>query len=107
MVTPKATSPKRTSKKKSTRKPTVVEHPLSSESLFTSRETGWLNFNRRVLAEAEDARNPLLERVRFLSISGSNLDEFFMKRVGGLKRHVAYGISPKAADGKTPLMQLQ
>ena len=107
MVTPKATSPKRTSKKKSTRKPTVVEHPLSSESLFTSRETGWLNFNRRVLAEAEDARNPLLERVRFLSISGSNLDEFFMKRVGGLKRHVAYGISPKSADGKTPLMQLQ
>lgn len=107
MVTPKATSPKRTSKKKSTRKPTVVEHPLSSESLFTSRETGWLNFNRRVLAEAEDVRNPLLERVRFLSISGSNLDEFFMKRVGGLKRHVAYGISPKSADGKTPLMQLQ
>ncbi len=108
MVTPKApTGPKRTSKKKTNRKPKIVEHPLSSESLFTSRETGWLNFNRRVLAEAEDARNPLLERLKFLSISGSNLDEFFMKRVGGLKRHVAYGISPKSADGKTPLMQLQ
>ncbi|QDK36951.1 polyphosphate kinase 1 [Bdellovibrio sp. NC01] len=107
MVTSSASSPKRTSKKKSSRKPKVVEHPLSSESLFTSRETGWLNFNRRVLAEAEDARNPLLERLKFLSISGSNLDEFFMKRVGGLKRHIAYGVSPKSADGKTPLMQLQ
>ncbi|MEK2644581.1 polyphosphate kinase 1 [Bdellovibrio sp. BCCA] len=107
MNTPKVASPKRTSKKKSTRKPKVVEHPLSSESLFSSREIGWLNFNRRVLTEAEDARNPLLERVKFLSISTSNLDEFFMKRVGGLKRHMAYGISPKSSDGKTPLLQLQ
>lgn len=107
MNTVKATTPKRTSKKKSTRARKVVEHPLSSESLFTNREIGWLNFNRRVLTEAEDGRNPLLERVRFLSISGSNLDEFFMKRVGGLKRHVAYGVSPKSADGKTPLFQLQ
>lgn len=106
MVTTKAL-PKRTSKKKTSRKPKVVEHPLSSESLFTSREIGWLHFNRRVLAEAEDIRNPLLERLKFLSISGSNLDEFFMKRVGGLKRHVAYGVSPKSADGKTPMMQLQ
>lgn len=107
MNTPKVAAPKRTSKKKSTRKPKVVEHPLSSESLFSSREIGWLNFNRRVLSEAEDSRNPLLERVKFLSISNSNLDEFFMKRVGGLKRHMAYGISPKSADGKTPQMQLQ
>lgn len=107
MNTPKVASPKRTSKKKSSRQPKVVEHPLSSESLFSSREIGWLNFNRRVLAEAEDPRNPLLERVKFLSISNSNMDEFFMKRVGGLKRHVAYGISPKSADGKTPLHQLQ
>lgn len=107
LKTPKSASPKRTSKKQSSRKPKVVEHPLSSESLFSSREIGWLNFNRRVLAEAEDARNPLLERVKFLSISCSNLDEFFMKRVGGLKRHVAYGVSPKSSDGKTPLHQLQ
>jgi polyphosphate kinase len=98
--------PKRTSKKKTTRKPKVIEHPLSSESLFTNREIGWLNFNRRVLAEAEDSRNPLLERVKFLSISGSNMDEFFMKRVGGLKRQVAYGSSPKSADAKTPVQQL-
>lgn len=107
MNTPKAGTPKRTTKKTSTRKPKIVEHPLSSESLFTNREIGWLNFNRRVLAEAEDVRNPLLERLKFLGISGSNLDEFFMKRVGGLKRHVAYGVSPKSADGKTPQHQLQ
>ncbi len=105
--TPKIVPAKRTSKKKSTRKPKVIEHPLSSESLFTSREIGWLNFNRRVLAEAEDPRNPLLERAKFLSISTSNLDEFFMKRVGGLKRHIAYGISPKSSDGKTPIHQLK
>lgn len=107
MNTPKAGTPKRTTKKTSTRKPKIVEHPLSSESLFTNREVGWLNFNHRVLAEAQDVRNPLLERLKFLGISGSNLDEFFMKRVGGLKRHVAYGVSPKSADGKTPQHQLQ
>ncbi len=95
------------SAKKSNKKPKIVDHPLSSEDLFTNREIGWLTFNRRVLSEAEDPQNPLLERVKFLSISGSNLDEFFMKRVGGLKRHLAYGISSRSADGKTPLQQLQ
>lgn len=107
MNTSKAEPAAKKVKKKSSRKPKIVEHPLSSENLFSSRETGWLNFNRRVLTEAEDPRNPLLERVKFLSISNSNLDEFFMKRVGGLKRHIAYGVSPKSADGKTPLHQLQ
>ena len=104
---PKAVvSKKTTSKKRRTRKPKAVEHPLSSEKLFTNREVGWLRFNRRVLAEAEDSRNPILERLRFLSISSSNMDEFFMKRVGGLKRQVAYGVSPKSADGQTPSQQL-
>jgi len=101
-----ASSKKATSKKRNTRKPKVVEHPLSSEKLFTNREVGWLRFNRRVLSEAEDSRNPILERLRFLSISSSNMDEFFMKRVGGLKRQVAYGVSPKSADGQTPSQQL-
>jgi polyphosphate kinase len=101
-----ASSKKATSKKRSTRKPKAVEHPLSSEKLFTNREVGWLRFNRRVLSEAEDSRNPILERLRFLSISSSNMDEFFMKRVGGLKRQVAYGVSPKSADGQTPTQQL-
>jgi len=93
-------------KKRMGRKPRVIEHPLSSETEFTNREIGWLNFNRRVLNEAEDARNPLLERLRFLSIVNSNLDEFFMKRVGGFKRQVEFGISSKSSDGKTPQQQL-
>lgn len=84
----------------------VVEHTRSSGLIFSNREIGWLNFNLRVLAEVEDVKNPLLERMNFLSISSSNLDEFFMKRVGGLKRHVAYGISAKSSDGQTPEMQL-
>ncbi|MEQ1722535.1 MAG: polyphosphate kinase 1 [Pseudobdellovibrio sp.] len=84
----------------------VVEHTRSSGLIFSNRELGWLNFNLRVLAEVEDVTNPLLERLKFLSISSSNLDEFFMKRVGGLKRHVAYGISAKSSDGQTPEMQL-
>ena len=84
----------------------VVEHPRSSGLIFSNRELGWLNFNLRVLAEADDSANPLFERIKFLSISSSNLDEFFMKRVGGLKRHVAYGVSAKSSDGQTPEMQL-
>lgn len=84
----------------------VIEHPRSSALIFNNRELGWLNFNLRVLAESEDAKNPLLERMKFLAISSTNLDEFFMKRVGGLKRHVAYGVSAKSSDGQTPEMQL-
>lgn len=93
-------------KPKKTRKPKIIEHPRSSEAEFTNREIGWLNFNKRVFFEAEDPRTPLLERLKFLSICSSNLDEFFMKRVGGLKRQVAFGISPKSSDGKTPVQQL-
>ncbi len=88
------------------KKNAIIEHPKSSALIFNNRELGWLNFNLRVLAEAEDDKNPLLERLKFLSISSTNLDEFFMKRVGGLKRHVAYGISAKSSDGQTPEMQL-
>lgn len=84
-----------------------VDHPLSNEADFSNREVGWLNFNRRVLHEAEDARTPLLERLRFLSICHSNLDEFFMKRVGRLKRQEALGLLTKSADGKNPVQQLQ
>lgn len=96
--------PVKTTRKKNKNK--IIEHPRSSALIFNNRELGWLNFNLRVLAEAEDTKNPLLERVRFLSISSTNLDEFFMKRVGGLKRHVAYGVSAKSSDGQTPEMQL-
>lgn len=108
MIAPRTTlksSQKKPSKRR-VRKPKILEHPRSSATEFTNRETGWLQFDRRVLHEAEDSRTPLLERVRFLAISDSNLDEFFMKRVGGLKRQVGAGISPKSSDGKTPQEQL-
>lgn len=112
-VVGKAKSKAKVSLKKAKTKPvrkkkkdTFKEHPLSSSEIFNNREIGWLNFNLRVLAEAKDPQNPILERFKFLAISSSNLDEFFMKRVGGLKRQIAYGLSPKSSDGQTPKKQL-
>lgn len=92
--------------KKRKRKDNNFEHSFTSEDLFNNREVGWLNFNFRVLSEAQDLQNPLLERAKFLAISSTNLDEFFMRRVGGLKRQIAYGLSPKSSDGQTPKKQL-
>ena len=71
-----------------------------------NRELSWLAFNERVLHEALDERTPLLERVRFLGIFTSNLDEFFMKRAGGLKRQVLAGVVPRSSDGLSPAQQL-
>jgi polyphosphate kinase len=73
---------------------------------FLNRDLQWLEFNRRVLAQAVDPRMPLLERVRFLSIFSSNLDEFFMKRVGGLRRQIDAGVGSPAWETLTPAQQL-
>src|SRR6266567_2710255 len=79
---------------------------LADPGLYLNRELTWLSFNRRVLAEAQDDRNPLLERLKFLAIIGSNLDEFFMKRIGGLKQQVVAGMQELTVDGRTPQQQV-
>jgi polyphosphate kinase len=79
---------------------------LTGPEYFLNRELTWLNFNFRVLHEAEDERTPLLERVKFLAIVGSNIDEFIMKRIGGLKQQVGAGVQESTADGRTPEEQI-
>jgi polyphosphate kinase len=74
--------------------------------LYFNRELSWLEFNWRVLHEAIDERTPLLERLKFIAIVSTNLDEFFMKRVGGLKRQLAAGVRSLSIDGRTPRTQL-
>jgi len=73
---------------------------------FLNRELSWLEFNARVLHEAEDARTPLLERLKFLAIFSSNLDEFYMVRVAGLRRQLAAGVQHPSVDGQSPVAQL-
>jgi len=86
---------------------TLSLEDLSTSELVYNRELSWLDFNWRVLAEALDDRTPLLERLRFIAITASNLDEFFRKRVGGLKRQQAAGIANLTLQGWTPDVQLR
>ncbi|MES9990417.1 MAG: polyphosphate kinase 1 [Candidatus Thiodiazotropha sp.] len=86
--------------------PSSPAFDLNDPGLYLNRELTWLSFNRRVLNEAELENNPLLERVKFLAIVSSNLDEFFMKRIGGLKQQLAAGLTTTTVDGRTPQQQL-
>jgi len=79
---------------------------LHAPELYLNRELTWLEFNRRVLHEAEDERTPLLERLKFIAIVSSNLDEFFMKRIGGLKQQLGAKIQDLTVDGRTPRQQI-
>ena len=105
-------------KKTNPDKPTKPAEPLSAEipsapqfdlhdsQWFLNRELTWLSFNRRVLHEAEDERTPLLERLKFIAIVSANLDEFFMKRVGGLKQQIGAGMRELSLDGRSARQQV-
>ena len=101
---------KRETVKKPARKPTqsktVSPAAMRGTKYYLNRELTWLNFNFRVLDEARNRENPLLERLKFISIVSSNLDEFFMKRIGGLKQQVGAGVHGKTVDGRTPEGQI-
>jgi polyphosphate kinase len=84
-----------------------AERDATAPDLYINRELSWIDFNRRVLENAEDPRHPLLERVKFLSIYNSNLDEFFMIRVSGLEEQLEVGVAELGPDGLTVSEQLQ
>ncbi|MBM4267192.1 MAG: polyphosphate kinase 1 [Deltaproteobacteria bacterium] len=90
-----------------TTEPRPQKIDLQSPEFYLNRELTWLAFNSRVLHEAEDPRNPVLERLKFLAIVSANLDEFFMKRIGGLKQQEAAGVRRVTVDGMSPGEQIE
>ncbi len=88
-------------------KTSITEINLQDSKYYLNRELSWLEFNNRVLSEALDSRTPLLERLKFMAIFSSNLDEFFMVRVAGLKRQVEAKVTSLTPDGRTPLEQIE
>src|ERR1700734_4403369 len=80
----------------------MSRNKLADPSLFLNRHFSWLQFNERVREEARDAKNPLLERVKFLAITASNLDEFVEVRVAGLLQQVEHGYRDPGPDGRVP-----
>ena len=83
-----------------------MKSKFNKHAYFKNRELSWLDFNGRVLEEARDAENPLLERVNFLGITQSNVDEFFMVRVASLNKMYSVGIKTTDASGMTPKQQI-
>ncbi|HUY11546.1 MAG TPA: RNA degradosome polyphosphate kinase, partial [Candidatus Dormibacteraeota bacterium] len=86
--------------------PSPAQSERGDAELYFSRELSWLAFNDRVLEEALDSRNPVLERLKFISIFGTNLDEFFMIRVAAIKQQVAAGVTTRSDDGRLPAEHL-
>ncbi|HEX04317.1 MAG TPA: RNA degradosome polyphosphate kinase, partial [Bacteroidetes bacterium] len=84
-----------------------ADSQLDAPGMYLNREMTWLNFNRRVLHEAEESANPLLERLKYVAICSSNTDEFFMKRIGGLKQLIGAGVRSFSIDGRSPEEQLR
>ena len=100
LISPRSTSPRQPGAARARRAAAAAQIP------YINRELSWLEFNDRVLFEAVDERNPLLERVRFLAIFASNLDEFFQVRVAGLKQQVEAGSSSPTPDGMSAAQAL-